>query len=253
MEPVNLSNATNLPDVSGHRPFRILLVEDIRDNQLLIRAFLKPLPYLLDIAENGALGMEKFIAGTYDLVLMDMQMPVMDGFTACRLIRQWEKAAGRTSTPIIAFTANATQDETEKSLAAGCTSLLTKPIRKAEFLAVIARYAAKEAMKVAVGGHPTPKMLVRVDRDLEPLIPRFIDNRRLDITTLQTALEQGDYETIRNLAHGLKGAGAGYGFEAVSVIGAALEESAKRQNNNAIRLWLQKLAEYMDQVEVVFE
>jgi CheY-like chemotaxis protein len=90
---------------------RILLVEDSPDNCTIALAYLEDTPYQVEIAENGAIACEMFIAGNYDLVLMDRQMPVMDGLTATRQIRAWERANGRPAsarpTPIIALTASA--------------------------------------------------------------------------------------------------------------------------------------------------
>jgi PAS domain S-box-containing protein len=118
----------------------ILLVEDSPDNRLLIQSYLKKTPYQLDMAENGEIAVEMFKAGHYDLVLMDMQMPVMDGYTATRVIRQWEKEQGMKPIPIIALTAYALKEEMQKSLEAGCTAHLTKPIKKTVLLAAIGTY-----------------------------------------------------------------------------------------------------------------
>ena len=115
----------------------ILLAEDTEDNRLLIQAYLKQTPYRLDFAENGEVACGKFKVGRYDLVLMDMQMPVMDGYTATGTIREWERAHHRPPTPIIALTAHALQGDAQKSLEAGCTAHLTKPIKKATLLAAI--------------------------------------------------------------------------------------------------------------------
>ena len=112
------------------KPLRILLVDDLEDNRDVITFFLKSTPYQLDMAENGEIGLNKFITGTYDLVLMDMQMPVMDGLQATRAIREWEQAHHKTPTPVVALTAHALVEELNKSLAAGCTAHLTKPITK---------------------------------------------------------------------------------------------------------------------------
>ncbi len=116
---------------------RILLVEDTADNRLLIRAYLKRTPHQLDEAENGEVAVRKFRENDYDLVLMDVQMPVMDGYAATRAIRAWEREQGRGPTPIVALTAHAIKEHTERSLEAGCTAHLTKPIKKATLLAKI--------------------------------------------------------------------------------------------------------------------
>jgi signal transduction histidine kinase/DNA-binding response OmpR family regulator len=113
---------------------RILLVEDTPDNVLLIRAFLKSEPLDLDVAENGAVGLERFGQGRYDLVLMDMQMPVMDGYAATGAIRELEQREGRSRTTVIALTAHAIREDIDRCLAAGCDAHLAKPIKKAVLL-----------------------------------------------------------------------------------------------------------------------
>ena len=122
------------------RTLHILLVEDSADNRLLIQFYLKKTPYQLEIAENGQIAVEKFTSGRYDLVLMDMQMPVMDGYTAVKEIRMWESKEGVKATPIVALTAYATKEEEQKSLDAGCTAHLTKPIKKAKLMEAILKY-----------------------------------------------------------------------------------------------------------------
>ncbi len=120
---------------------RILLAEDLEDNRDVVALFLKNTAYELDMAENGAMALAKFQTGAYDLVFMDMQMPVMDGYVATSLIRQWEKEQARPTTPILALTANAFPEELEKSLVAGCTAHLTKPIKKKTLLDAVHQYA----------------------------------------------------------------------------------------------------------------
>lgn len=128
------------PEISPERSIRILLVDDSKDNRVLVLSYLKKMPYLLDVAENGEIAVEKFTSGEYDLVLMDMQMPVMDGYTATRSIREWERGQGATATPVIALTANALKEDEQKSLDAGCTAHLTKPIKKSPLLNAIMEY-----------------------------------------------------------------------------------------------------------------
>ena len=127
---------------------RILLVEDSADNCALIRAYLKHLPYCIDIAENGEIAVEKVKASTYDLVLMDIQMPIMDGYTATQAIRLWERQQGRAAIPIIALTAHALCEDVTRSLAAGCTAHLTKPIKKHTLLSVISEHAPRRGADV---------------------------------------------------------------------------------------------------------
>ena len=116
--------------VDTARQARLLLVEDNPDNRLLIRAYLKQSPYEVVEAENGAVAFDKFKSEHFDLVLMDIQMPVMDGYAATAAIREWERQQGRAPTTLIALTASAVKEDIERSLATGCDAHLTKPIKK---------------------------------------------------------------------------------------------------------------------------
>ena len=119
------------------RVLRILLVEDSPDNQVLVRSYLKQTPYRLDIANHGAIALELFKNGYYDLILMDMQMPVMDGYEATQAIRAWEREHDLSPTQIIALTALALKEDGIKILDAGCNAHMTKPIKKHTLLEVL--------------------------------------------------------------------------------------------------------------------
>jgi signal transduction histidine kinase len=139
---INRGSAQELPSVasfttSNGRALRILLVEDSEDNRMLIQAYLRNTPHQITVAENGEIARRKFVAGNYDLVLMDMQMPVMDGYSATKAIRKWQSEQGVSPTAIIALTAYALKEEVQKSLDAGCTAHITKPIKKAQLFDAI--------------------------------------------------------------------------------------------------------------------
>ncbi|MBF0153924.1 MAG: response regulator [Magnetococcales bacterium] len=122
---------------SASLPWRLLVVDDSDDNRLLIQAFLKNQPYRVDTAGEGATALEKLRLNRYDLVLMDLQMPVLDGLEATRLQRQREKEQGLPRVPILALTAHAMEEDERRALQAGCDRFLTKPIRRARLLAVL--------------------------------------------------------------------------------------------------------------------
>jgi len=129
---------------SNFIPARILVVEDSEDNRFLLDAYLNRQPYELTFVGNGAEGVRTFEIQKFDLVLMDIQMPVMDGLEATRRIRDFERRTERSATPILALTANALLEDVERSHAAGCDTHLTKPISKEKLVAVIEsfRFAA---------------------------------------------------------------------------------------------------------------
>jgi PAS domain S-box-containing protein len=139
--PIQTSVSDRPAPAQPAAPMRILLAEDLEDNRAVVRLFLKNEPWVLEMASNGQEAVDKFTSGTYDLVLMDIQMPVLDGYTATRMIREWEQANQRTRTPIIAVTANSFQEEIDQSLAAGCTAHLTKPLKKTMLLDTVRAYA----------------------------------------------------------------------------------------------------------------
>ena len=231
----------------------VLLVEDSPDNRTITLAYLQDTPYRVEIAENGAIAFEKFIAGHYDLILMDRQMPVMDGLTATRAIREWEQANHRPATPIIALTASALKGDQEKFVAAGCTAYLTKPIKQDVLLQAIKEHSmsALASSNEERGGKNS--ILVRANPKLTDLIPGFLQNRRHDVIAMQDALDRGDYETVESLGHGMKGAGGSWGFEGITDIGAALERAAESADNETSRKWVGELSSYLDRVEIVYD
>ena len=100
-------------------------------------------------------------------------------------------------------------------------------------------------------GRQNGKILVQVDPDLADLIPGFLANRRKDITAMQDALARGDFEAVRILGHSMKGSGGGYGFDAITEIGAALEQAAMTKHPGEAQKSLNDLSSYLDRVEVV--
>lgn len=119
---------------------RILLVEDQLTNRLVVENILENMGLVAIHAENGEEAVQKVRAGSFDLILMDVQMPVMNGFDATREIRKLEQMQQRGHMPIIAVTANAMQGDREKCLDAGMDDYIAKPIQIAELQAMIRRY-----------------------------------------------------------------------------------------------------------------
>jgi CheY-like chemotaxis protein/HPt (histidine-containing phosphotransfer) domain-containing protein len=222
---------------------RILVADDSEDNRFLILSYLKGTGSYIDVAENGRIALDKFQNGGYDLVLMDVDMPEMDGYAATGAIRRQEQESAAEPTPILALTAHAFADSEKRSLAAGFTAHLAKPIRRATLLEAIGKHAPCRRAE------PLPQNIhVTVNASLQDLIPGYLDKRRKDVPKLIEALDSGDFDTVRRLGHNLKGTGAGYGFSALTDMGAAIEEGAKANNGDAIRGTLDELKLYLDQV-----
>ena len=142
--PAAASNAAATVAPQG-RSLRILLVEDSPDNQVLIQSYLKQTNHRIDLADNGQIGVAKFQNGHYDLILMDMQMPVMDGLTATRTIRRWEQEQGLPAVQIVALTALALKEESARIFEAGCNAHMTKPLKRTTLLELLSAYEKTRA------------------------------------------------------------------------------------------------------------
>jgi CheY-like chemotaxis protein len=140
--------------VPRYRALRILLADDAEENRFLIRGYLKGSACIIDEVENGALALEQFKQHVYDVVLMDTEMPVLDGYSATRAMRAFERERGSAPTPILALTAHALREARNHSFEAGCTDHLTKPIKKATLLDAINKFVpvtpASEQIQVSV-------------------------------------------------------------------------------------------------------
>jgi CheY-like chemotaxis protein len=252
--PFEIAAAVNRPTAvpvgTGPEPalpaLRILLAEDSSDNCIITVAYLEDTPYQVEIAETGAIACEKFQAGNYDLVLMDRQMPVMDGLAATRTIRAWEQANHRPPTPIIALTASALKGDREKCMAAGCTAFLTKPIKQEVLLQAIKEHslaALASSIDVSRGIDP---ILLRAIPKFADRIPAYLQNCRHNVTVMLDALDRVDFETVSSLGHQMRGSGGSYGFPAITDIGAALQEAGESADANVSRRCLGELSSYLD-------
>ena len=227
---------------------RILLAEDSPDNCIITIAYLEDTPYQVDIAGTGAIACEKFRTGRYDLVLMDRQMPVMDGLTATRTIRAWEQANDRPPTPIVALTASALKGDREKCLAAGCTAFLTKPIKQEVLLQAIKEHSQAGFASANELTNRLDPILLRAIPRFADRIPAYLQNCRENVVVMLDALDRVDFETVTSLGHQMRGSGGAFGFQAITDISAALQEAAEGADNNGSRKWVRELSNYLDRV-----
>ncbi|MDP8990748.1 MAG: response regulator [Acidobacteriota bacterium] len=221
-----------------HPGYRILIAEDSEYNIVLIRAYLKNSGFELDVAENGKIAVEKVMAAQPDLVLMDLQMPVMDGLEATRAIRHWEATTGARPTPILALTAHAAGDGVGMSLEAGCNEHLTKPIKRVTLLEAISR-------------HVHGSIRVTPPEDVGGLVPGYLAGVRREMGEILAGLDRNDCKIARRLGRQFEGSGDGYGFPEITRTGAAVALAATTANEDEIRRQILSLAAFLDRVEIV--
>jgi CheY-like chemotaxis protein len=122
---------------------RVLIAEDSEDNMFILQAFLRGQDIHIERAENGRIALDKLKSNRYDLVLMDVEMPIMDGYETTRQFRAWEQETAASSVPVVALTAHTGPDHLGRSIDAGCTAYLAKPINKRALVEAINKYALR--------------------------------------------------------------------------------------------------------------
>jgi signal transduction histidine kinase/DNA-binding NarL/FixJ family response regulator len=195
--------------LSGH----VLLAEDNSDNQRLIAHVLKQLGVAVSIVDNGSQAVEQVLQQDFDLVLMDMQMPEMDGPSATELLRQ----AG-CQVPIIALTANAGSEDKQRCIEAGCNDFLGKPIDRQRFATVLADYL-----------HSDNDRTVSVDTGVsDALREKFVALLKERLKVVEKAYVDREPEALLSLMHQFKGSAPGYGFAELGRIAATIEAALKK-------------------------
>jgi len=210
---------------------RILIVDDDFESVTLLRAYLEDTALSLDFAANGQEALEKRRLTDPALILMDMQMPVMDGHTATREIRAWEKLNSKRRVPIVALTAYALNGAHGNSIEAGCDGHLTKPVQRDALLDLIAEFAKPVSGEQPRGSEITLRTSAASGEGISASIkarrPAFLANRWRDLEILKSSLAALDFAAMRTIAHNCKGIGTGYGFPEISGLGLQISTAAK--------------------------
>jgi len=205
---------------------QVLLVDDGLDNQVLISTLLKRSGLQVDVVENGVQAIVKAFEKPFDLILMDMQMPVMDGYQATMKLR--EKGL---TIPIVALTANTMKEHIQKSLDAGCNEYLGKPFKKSELLSLVERYVDADELDKGATAENELKVLPEIDsgdEEIMQLAARYLNNLPNRIAAIEEALQEKDWARLGSLAHKFRGSCTlfpAFVPPSFSLEGAAIEES----------------------------
>jgi PAS domain S-box-containing protein len=248
---LSAEKTTTGPLVQCEEGLKILLAEDCVESQELMALYVRGTPHTMDCAENGISVVERFKSGGYDLVFMDLQMPGIDGYAATRAIRAWEELHGLPRVPIVVLTANTDGETQRKSVLAGCTGFVSKPVKEATVLGVIQRFMAAPAKSFPSGqndGQPVSRG-EEFEQNMQGLRPKFVRNRRQDVTVLQSAIMAQNADLIRTIGHRIKGLAGSYGFETIGLIGGAIEQAAIDHDFERVTVEVQRLVEALREAE----
>ncbi len=257
---------------------KVLVAEDVEGNQRLMELMLSKLGVEVVIAQDGREAVQKALSQSFDLVLMDMQMPNMNGYEATRMFRQQDS-----KTPVVALTANAMKGDDEKCLNAGCDGYLTKPIDRRELPRILAKYLPTKPARETIGSlHaqvdepeqlgtepiscPIPsskpnkvefnKLInwdLLIDRmgdetTIRKIMPTYTKDIQKHFEKLSHAMEIGDCTAIASHAHALKGVGRNLSIEPLSEIASQMEKAGRGNDMEASTLLFNDLRTKVGQV-----
>ena len=225
---------------------RVLLADDSEDARILFKGYFDKMGLYSVVVENGLIAVETALVEQPDIVLMDMEMPVMNGLDAVRLLRQRGYIK-----PILALTAHTSQSVYDELRQAGFDDCLSKPIKQDVLWRVLAeRLSSPENPD---SGHNVDNITVRLDPGLKKLIGGYLENRRRDVVVIRMALTKNDFDPVRAIGHNIKGTGGGYGLDFISKIGSELEQAALRSDATTITRLIAELADYLERLKVEFD
>jgi CheY-like chemotaxis protein/HPt (histidine-containing phosphotransfer) domain-containing protein len=257
-------SSANLPSYAGKK---LLVVEDNKVNQKVIIGMLAKFDIVPDIAENGRLALEQLEQQGYDLILMDCQMPVLDGYQTTRQLRLLEQQSPKPRQTVVALTANVISGEQEKCLAAGMDDYLTKPISQQGLADMLERWLNPDALKIpptiAIANtvqNTAPlwdkgnalKYLGDDEELLVDMIIAFLADAPHQIAVLQSALKQQDFVTLGEMAHTLKGALSYFSTTTAMDYAATLEHAARHEIAGDYQQMTANLTEAMQALMVSF-
>ncbi len=224
------------------------MVDDDEFNRFVLRRMLPQPPLTLAMAVNGRAALDAAAREWPDVVLLDLEMPVMDGYEAARQLRELERAGGRPRLLIVAISSNDDRATMERAIAAGCDDYLVKPASRAELLGIL----AQERVERPAERIPEESEAVLVDADLEGTLPGFLGSRIELLDEMRSALAGSERLAFKRLAHKLAGSLALYGFGWASAQCRALEAEAQSGEAAALEARRAAVRAHLEKVTVNF-
>ncbi len=227
-EALRSKRLSRVEDAAADRTLagRVLLVDDGETNRRLIRRILERAGLDVTCAVNGKNALDILEHDSFDLILMDMQMPVLDGYSATKAVRQ----RGIT-TPVLALTASAMKGDRERCLAAGCSDYLTKPIDIRMLLEACGHWIGTPASDSSDDGGEGVEArfsaLSLDDPELRSIVEDYIHHLAIQLKDVENALAEHDFDSLQHLAHAVSGTGGMVGFDELTRIAGELERASE--------------------------
>ncbi|WP_198013834.1 ATP-binding protein [Desulforegula conservatrix] len=250
-------------------PMTVLLADDIVPNRKVVHKYLQKSPITIVAVGNGLEALEAYKKGSFDLVLMDVEMPVMNGLESTRRIREWERTNNLSPCPLIIISAHAFGEQRNQCYEAGCDRLLIKPVRKNDLIQAIFQVTQKgtlsqpeetgllpdDSMKYVqdeLKGREILMGKVYIDVMFEDLIKDFFEYFIESLASMETAVAEKDFDTMYRLGHGLKGSARNYEFFDLGNVFLEIEKAAAERNSENALHHIKRARKYLETVDVVF-
>jgi CheY-like chemotaxis protein len=224
----------------------ILLADDSASDCALVQEHVAGTGWRLEIASTGSAALRLLTEqeggpAAFNLALLDVAGPAVDGCGVAQSLRKWERANRRPRTPIVAITAGASQEEIDRATKAGADGHLAKPIRRETLL---------DAVEIYQRASDLADLRVIVPDFIRELAPEFLRRQRQELLAITTALKTGDFGPIQTFAHNMKGCGNSFGFPRLTDLGREMERAAKECDGQSLGRQVRDLCAYLTAVDV---
>ncbi len=229
--------------------FSILLAEDDLISRRLIRILIERLGHKVNVVENGKKAFEAYKNDDYDIVLMDIQMPLMDGLECTRKIREYEREVQQQPVTIIAVTAHAMIGDKEKCLTAGMDDYITKPIEEKVLLNKINEHNLNMTENLRTGNIEKLNNLLENTSDVQEIVSDFLQYYPDQLNLIKRKASENAFNEMADLVHKLKGSTSNFEAEKVVKILKKLEDCAKEKDKVSIERLLRELEAELDSLK----
>lgn len=227
----------------------VLVADDAPEVRDLLKQRLRD-TYRIVQATNGQEALEQFARQPIALVVLDLNMPVLDGYATAAAIRLRDDGQ---QVPIVALTGDDRQDARDRARAAGCTMHLVKPVRLATLLSAVdaaMRQAAPPVVEPEPPVGPPPSVTLDIDPMLADLVPGYVREKRRQMADLRRLVTDGDMDSLKQIAHNIKGTGASYGIPDVTRLGRAIETAGQQGDAPVASSLIEELDALLARVQV---